>query len=206
MSNFPTESSEEPSSLGSLHDQATSSLGSLKQHARGKNLRAARIALVLACIIMSLQATVNYTTGDRQIEEFVTKVRQEVKKKGIFATVNEKKVQELKDMLRRVINIFSFGMFGFAAIFLMMALLVYRFPLFCTVGGLVLYIGYHLIIGYLISRENDSFDVMTVMLAWWPIKIIIILGLIKGIQTAVAYQRERAELAAENDLQAQPGV
>lgn len=205
MSNFPTEPTEQ-SSLGSLHDQAASSLGSLKQHARGRNLRSARIALVLACILMSFQATIELVTIDQQIEQLEQKVKDEVKKQGMFARVNQEKLKELKDLVRRIIHIFAYGIYGFAFIFLVMALLVYRFPLFCTVGGLVLYIGYHLIIGYLISRESNTFDVMKVMLSWWPIKIIIILGLLKGIQTAVAYQRERAEITVENDLQAQPGV
>lgn len=205
MSNIPSDPSE-PGSLGSLHEQATPSLGSLKQHARVTNLRSARIALVLASLLMAFQATLELVTIDTQIEQLETKVKEEVRKQGRFMVVNQQKLQEVKDLVRRIIHIFAYGIYGFAVIFLLMALLVYRFPLFCTVGGLVLYIGYHLIIGYLISRESDTFDVMKVMLSWWPLKIIIILGLLKGIQTAVAYQRERAELNTENDLQSQPGV
>lgn len=155
---------------------------------------------------MSLQATLELVTIDKQIEQLEQKVKDEVRKQGVFAVVNQEKLAELKDLVRRIIHIFAYGIYGFAFLFLVMALLVYRFPLFCTVAGLVLYLGYHLIIGYLISRESSTFDVMRVMLSWWPIKIIIILGLLKGIQTAIAYQRERAEVAAENDLQAQPGV
>lgn len=191
------------SSFPELADYA---LGSLKKVGRGRSLNAARVALLLACILMALQATIVYATMEDNIKASEKRLRDEVRSKGIFARVNEEKLQELKALLHRVFEIFAFGMYGFAAAFLLLALLVHRFPLFCSVGGMILYVGFHLIMAYLISRQGSAINVMEFLLMWWVFKIIIILGLIKGIHTAVMYQRERSELAGQAGLQGQPGV
>src|SRR5258708_6571080 len=134
------------SSLSSdFPELAAYSLGSLKKYARGKNLRFARVALILACILMSLQAALVYMYMDENISKFESRAREEVRKKGFFMRVNEQKLSELKAAQKKVYEIFSLGMFVFAAAFLLLGLLVHRFPLFCSVGGLILYLGFHLI-------------------------------------------------------------
>ncbi|MFT3882665.1 MAG: hypothetical protein QM703_23810 [Gemmatales bacterium] len=191
MSNFPPDSSE-PSSLGSLHEQAVPSLGSLKEKARGSNLRGARLALGLATVLVFIQAAVEYYTAEAQLDAVFDR---EIKKMGPGVIVNQTKLKEAKAKAMRVVELICLGVAGLGVVFLLLTLLVYRFPLFCTVGGLILYIGFSLTLAYFLVQGNEGLDILSALWKGILWKIIITIGLLKGIQAALAYQRERAELA-----------
>lgn len=199
MSSFPPDTPES-SGLGSLQNQAGSSLGSLKQQARGKNLRAARIALGLASFLMFAQAALEYFTIDSQLDAAFEK---EIKKMGPGFVVDRTKLKQIKEAAAKVANLFCLGVAVLGVVFLVLTVLVYRFPLFCTVGGLILYIGFTLIMAYLIVRGHEGADIFAELWKGALWKVVITIGLLKGIQAALAYQREQA---ATNDEQALPGV
>lgn len=163
-----------------------SSLGSLREGARSKNLKSARIALFVAFGVCLVQAMLEYATMDRQAEDLI---RKEISSQGPGFVVDQEARQEMKDAIMRIGTIMCAGILGMALIFLVLAFLVYKFPLFCTVGGLILYLGYALTMAYLISADGEVsiFKALWAGILW---KIIIIVGLVKGIQSAVAYQNE----------------
>jgi hypothetical protein len=111
-------------------------------------------------------------------------------------TVEREEIPEIKAAMMRMLTLLCGGLVGIGIIFLLFAILVRTFPLFCTVGGLILYIGYNLIMAYLISLENGGNAALFLLSGWWW-KLIIFIGLFKGIKSAVAYQRERAAMQEE---------
>lgn len=173
------------SGLGSL----TGTLGSLKDQARSKNLRSARISLVIAGIITLILGAANYFVGEKQFDDMIQK---ELRAR----TIDQEQVPEIKAAMMRMLTLLCGGLVGVGVIFLLFAILVRTFPLFCTVGGLILYIGYNLIMAYLISMEDGGNAALFLVSGWWW-KLIIFIGLFKGIKSAVAYQRERAAIQEE---------
>jgi hypothetical protein len=200
MSNIPDYSSE-PGGLGSLHDQASPSLGSLKQHAQSKNLRSARVALIVACIVMAIMAVANYLTAEKQIDD---EIKKELKHLGAGA-MEQKEVKLAKEGMMRVLGLLCLGIGFISLVFLILAILVYRYPLFCTVGGLIFFIGFNLIMAFLIAL-NDAGGAVAFLVSGFIWKIIILAGLFKGIQSAVAFQRERRETQNFHDSQLQTDV
>lgn len=173
------------SGLGSL----TGTLGSLKDQARSKNLRSARISLVIAGIVTIILGMANYFVGEKQFSDLIQKELRN-------GTLDASEVPEVKAALMRMLVLLCGGLVGVGVIFLVFAIMVRTYPLFCTVGGLILYIGYNLIMAFLISLENGGDAVLFLLSGWWW-KLIIFIGLFKGIKSAMAYQRERAALQEE---------
>lgn len=200
MSNY-SEYPTEPDGLGSLQNQASPSLGSLKKHAHSKNLRSARIALVVACIVMGLMAFFNYVTAERQIDD---QIKKELRQMG--GGVGQHEIQQAKEGMMRVMVLLCLGIGFISLVFLILAILVYRYPLFCTVGGLIFFIGFNLIMAFLIAMGGEGGDAVAFLASGFIWKIIILVGLGKGIQSAVAFQRERAESQNFHDSQLQTDV
>lgn len=112
---------------------------------------------------------------------------------GPGVVVDQKKVDELKSVAR-----VSHGLFiAVGALFVFLGLLVKKFPVPVTILGLVLYIGSFVIdfaIGYTYVGEEAFKSIGSGI---W-LKIVIIIGLVKSIQAAIAYEKERR---AERDLE-----
>jgi len=183
-------------------DNDFGSLGSLKKQARGKNLTRARVALVLAGILIAILGIFNYLSAERQIDDIIKK---ELVKGGVHHVPDTPEIREFKESSLRVLKLFCYGMVGIAVILLVFAILVYKFPLFCTVGGLILYIGFHLTVAFLLAQdEGASALAFLVSGFWW--KIIIIGGLISGIRSAIAYSRELTEQRSSDVLAPQAEI
>jgi hypothetical protein len=67
-------------------------------------------------------------------------------------------------------------------VFIVCAIVVYKYPVASTVTSLVLYLGAAAVYGVL--------DPTTLARGWW-IKILIVVGLFKAVQAALAYESER---------------
>jgi len=178
-----------PEKQGALGSFQQSSLGSLSQSVRSKNLKSARVALVIAFIVLLVQAGLEYATLGIQADEIVRKELAPLPPGAVAA----KDIQERKDAIIRAASLICIGIVGMALIFLVLAILVKRYPLFCTVGGLILYIGYCLIIAFLIvmGGEGEGESIFKALYAGILWKVIIIVGLVKGIRSAVAYHHEQ---------------
>ena len=75
-----------------------------------------------------------------------------------------------------------FVLIALGVIFIVMGLLVKQYPVPLTIAGLALYVGSALVFAAL--------DPMT-LLQGIIIKIFIVIGLVKAVQAALAYERER---------------
>ncbi len=78
------------------------------------------------------------------------------------------------------------GAAAIGVVFIVLGALVYKFPVPCTVAGLVLYI-----LSALVFAVLDPTSIVRGVI----IKVIIVVGLFKSMQSAFAYQ---AELKAQN--------
>ncbi len=137
-------------------------LGSLAQGARIKHLNSARNYLLLVFVLQMVG--------------------------GLFLVYAFSQVNIPKEALPQVY--LAYGVvFGAGLAFLVLALLVYRFPLPATIIGLVLFITLHAI---------DAIADPTSLARGWLIKILVIAALVKAIQAAVAYENERKATMASN--------
>jgi len=175
---------------GGLGSFQQSTLGSLSHSVRSKNLKSARVALVIAFIILLLQGGIAYGTLGWQADEYIKEELAHLPPGAVAA----KDIQAMKEAFIRVATLICLGIIGMAVIFLILAIFVKRFPLFCTVGGMILYIGYCLIRGYFIIIGNEQGGIFMAIFEGWLWKLIIIIGLVKGIRSAVAYHHEQEAL------------
>jgi hypothetical protein len=160
-------------------------LGSLAQKARGKQLKQAR-GILIAIGALTLIANGIFVVLAR------TSVEQEYQKQlgaagGMArAGVNQAQLQSAIDadvFLTRVIG----GVFAFMGlVFIVFGVVIHRIPVVATVTCLVLYI-----LGALITALLNPASLAVGLI----IKIIIVVGLVKAVQSAVVYERERREEA-----------
>jgi len=162
-------------------NEASGSLGSLPHSARTNSLRSARITMsiigALTVIMHLVFATFAQEWADFQFNNEIQK-QQEL---GIEVNLDE--AAEFKASSVRTLQTLSYICAGLGLIYFVLGALVYHFPVPCTVLALTLYV-----VGQAIEASADP----TILARGLFIKIIAIVALIKGIQAAVAYQREKA--------------
>jgi predicted Zn finger-like uncharacterized protein len=148
-------------------------LGSLAQAARGQQLRVARIILALLGVLMIGVAIYTYAAAENLIRDAVRQ------KFGPGAIPHPDDIK-----LVRTLSIVDMGLGG---VYIVLAMIVYMYPVAVTVTGLVLYVTTQLIFA-------AAFGI-TALLQGLIFKILIVVGMAKAIQAAIAYEKERrAEL------------
>lgn len=156
-------------------------LGSLAQSARSKNLSTARWVLIIVGVLtcgVNLLMLVNVANeADRAIEA-------ERVKAGPGAFIDPVKGKEVKETIIRFGQLLYGGSIVLGLVFIGLGLAVYQIPVAATVLGLILYIG-----GNLAFAALDPSNLARGLI----VKIIIIVALVKAVQAAVAYERERRE-------------
>jgi hypothetical protein len=181
----PTSESDpqESPSLGSLSQQV-STLGSLAQSAQQKQLNTARWILIGVGILTVLVNLAFFALIESQVDDLI---KQQVN------SLHQQGLQEdpvlLAKYRTRVIQIAQLLQGGAAAIgvvFIILGLMVKKYPVPSTIIGLVLYIGGNALFGYMDPET---------LAKGWLIKIIVVVVLIKSIKAAIAYKR--AQTAAE---------
>ena len=90
--------------------------------------------------------------------------------------------QQAKQEGLKFVRIIYGGLIALGAAYIVMGLLVKRFPVPLTVAALVLYVGSALFFAWL--------EPMT-LAQGVIIKIFIVIGLVKAVQAAIAYEREK---------------
>ncbi len=136
-------------------ESLTPKLGRLAQNARQKHLKSARNLLFLVAALQVLG--------------------------GIFLIFVLNNMRIPAEAMPMVYLSFAI-VFGAAIAFLVLGILVPRFPIPATVIALILFITLHAI---------DALADPTALLRGWILKIIVIVVLVKAIQAAVAYEKER---------------
>jgi hypothetical protein len=149
-------------------------LGSLAQSARLKQIRQAQILLVIIGILTLAVNGFMFANTENEID-------QELKKAGINRAMFPR--DKLDEVRRFCYTVYGAGI-GIGAFFLLMGAIVKTAPVPVTIVSLVVYVLANIAFIFL-NPENLAQGVV--------IKIVIIIGLIKAIQAAVAYEREKAE-------------
>jgi hypothetical protein len=99
------------------------------------------------------------------------------------------------------------GGFAFVGlIFLVLAALIYKAPVVCTTMGLVLYLVGWAVPVALSAIGGDMEEAGRSLASGILIKIIIIVALVRAIQSAVAYQNEQKAAAATKEEDSDPDL
>jgi hypothetical protein len=150
-------------------------LGSLAQSARGKHLRQARNTLLTVGILMGLLQTGMFIVDNNQ-------TTQEIRK-----TTNDPVQRKNAEMAATVFLVFFHGAaIVVAAIFVVLAFFVEKFPVPTTVIALVLFLGLQVVFA-VINPLN--------LAAGWIIKIVVIVALVKAMQAGLAAKKDERRIA-----------
>jgi hypothetical protein len=167
----------------SLEGQA---LGNLAQSARTKQLKSARGILLFVGIL-----TVVVNVGlivfaesfvNAQIDREVSDLR------GQGMEIDNTALKDFREHAIRSTRLANGIAVLIGAAFITCAIYVYRYPVPATVISLVMYLGAAAVYGVLDPKTLAS---------GWIVKIIIVVGLFKAVQAALAYESERKAAAAE---------
>jgi hypothetical protein len=146
-------------------------LGSLAQKARGKQLGQARAILIVIGILTVIFNLIDLVALHSQVSQLPAQA------------------------LNTGFVVFAYGLdlslIALGILFVVFGVIIYRFPVPVTVLSLVLYILGTLVTFGLIAAVNPAG--LGAMGFGIIIRIAIIVGLVKAVQSALAYERERRE-------------
>jgi predicted PurR-regulated permease PerM len=173
----------ESGSLGNMTDD----LGSLAQSARTKQLKTARGILYFVGILTMVVNGALFIFADKfvdwQIEKELAPARAQ------HQMINQQIVQQIRDRAIRSVELGCGIAFLIGIVFIICAVMVYTYPVASTVTSLVLYLG--------AAAGYGVIDPTTLLQGWW-VKILIVVGLFKAVQAALAYESERKAAAASS--------
>lgn len=152
--------------------QDEDSMGSLAQAARGNQLKTARWIMIIIGILSVGINGFMFANSDKQIDEEV----QQLSLQGMQFDDAALDSIRLQNKL-----IFGAGVL-LGIIFIVLGIMVYTFPVPCTIAGLSLYILSAVVFGIM-----DPTTLMRGVI----IKIFIVVGLFKSVQSAFAYAAEK---------------
>ncbi len=155
-------------------------LGRLAQSARGRELKSARGILLFVGIVSALVNGFFVLSAENAVQAEIDK---ELAKLGPGFVVDQPKLQALKSQAVRTTRLINGGGVVLGFVFIGCALLVRNHPVPATVAGLALYLGGNAVFGLL---NPDSLRTGII------VKVIIVAGLFKAVQAAIAYQKELA--------------
>jgi hypothetical protein len=162
--------------------------GSLAQSARLKQLNVARgimfIVGVLTIVVNVGQFAMVDSMVDSQIDKEVAKLTQQGR------IVDPLKLTAVKESAKRATQLAAIGLICIGVVYVVFGFVIKKFPVPVTIAGLVIYIGTAVVFAVL-SPETAAQGVI--------VKIIVVVALIKAVQAAMAYQRQR-EAAAMSDF------
>ncbi|CAN5177222.1 hypothetical protein BH11PLA2_BH11PLA2_07200 [soil metagenome] len=175
-------------------DQPKDDLGSLSQKARTKSLKSAQTILIIVGILSLLVNGGLFFMTESLVDK---EIEMEKKKLGPGMVFDNVKIKEIRDSAIRTQRLLS-GAFVLASIaFIILGICVYKAPVLCTVTGLVLYIAAWLIPVVLLFLGGEEKEAMAALIPkniiGIGIKVLIIVGLFKSVQAAVAYQAAQRE-------------
>jgi hypothetical protein len=149
----------------------TEELGSLAQSARGKQLNTARWILIVVGVLTVAVNTGMVFLSEKNVQN---EVRQ-LQKQGL--QVDQAEVQKVLTFNR----IFLGSLAVLGIVFIVLGIFVYQAPVPCTVAGLSLYVIANVVAG-IINPLSIASGII--------IKVLIIAGLFKGVQSAFAYSKQ----------------
>jgi hypothetical protein len=159
---------------------STPRLGGLAQSARTKQIKGARNILIFIGALTLLLQGFLFSRTDAEVQVEIDK---QIEALPAGQVADPVKVAELKDEWVRATKAIYGGGILFGLAFIILGVLVPKHPVPCTIAGLVLYIGGYAVFGYM----NPASLTQGIL-----IKIIIVTGLFKSMQAAIAHQKEQS--------------
>lgn len=154
-------------------------LGSLAQSARGHQLKSARGILLGVGILTVIVNVVMGFASKSMIDKEINAELAQVHAQGM--EVDPAAVEEVRESSMRAMGVAVALWSLTGVVFIVLGTIVYRFPIPVTIAGLVLYIG--------CIAVSLILDPSTVGKGW-IIKALIVAGLFKAVQAAIAYEKE----------------
>ncbi|MGE3805875.1 MAG: hypothetical protein AB7K24_14465 [Gemmataceae bacterium] len=164
-------------------------LGSLAQQARGKKLDSARAILYVVgalFVILNLALLLNARNEMKQV------IQKEVQKLGPGMIVDQAKAAEVENTGVRILRIIYGSFVALGVVFIIFGAMVKSYPVPITITALVLFLGYQALIVFF-DPSNLAKGII--------LKVIVIVGLVKAIQAAIAYQKEEEMLIRRAESQ-----
>jgi len=155
-----------------------SRLQSLASSARAANVKQGRTALIIAGVVITIEALVGFFVVESEIDKAINKEVQQVRAQGMM--VDNARVQQVRDAAVRAGRLIMFGIGALAVVFFVLAAIVQKFPLGAALIGLILYIGFYAVVAAM------SDNPIQVIVGGWLWKAIVIIGLVKAIQAGAA--------------------
>lgn len=157
-------------------------LGSLAQSARKGHLKTAR-GIMFFVGVLTLLINGGLLLGAESMVE--SEINQEVRKlQAQGMEFDPAELAKLKESAVRETQLVSGAAAGIGVIFCVLGALVYKIPVPATVLALVLYVGAAAVFGML-----DPSTLAKGLI----VKIIIVVALVKAVNSAIAYEREQRE-------------
>ena len=175
-SNSPQEGYWNPEPYGQTAQP--SRLESLVTAARAERVKAGRTALIVAGVVIALEAALGFFMLKSGVDKQIELELQAVRRQGM--DVDHAKVAEFRAAGMRAGSMILGGIVVLAVVFFVLAAMVKTYPLGAALTGLILYIGF-----YAVAAAISENPIM-VLVSGWLWKIIVIGGLIKAIQAGVA--------------------
>ncbi len=151
------------SNLPPLDDDFDSGLGNLADKMRENILKQSRIALALVGVLTVAYAAYQLMKLNTELAQFDDYVLEAI----------SSEIASAKLIIHLTI--------GIGAVFLGFAVMIYRYPLTCTLGGLVIFV-LGIVAGAVIDPETLSHGLI--------MRFAIIAVLVKGVKTAIVYSKE----------------
>jgi hypothetical protein len=178
---------EQTSGLGDL-GAPKSSLGNLAQSARKKHINEARGGLIVVGLII----VIFYGIGLASLRTTIHSNLQTAVAKQPGMDIDQAKLQEIEDGLVRSGTVESVLFIGAGAAIFVLGLLTTKYPVPCTLLGLVVYVA--ITAYYLINLfSSGEADTVGLQIRGMVYRVIMIVALVKAVQSAIAYQREENE-------------
>ncbi len=156
-------------------------LGSLAQSGRKVELKKARTTLYVIGVLTLVVNIGVAMLADSLVTSNLNKERDQLRQQGM--EVDQAAFDQAKEQAVTATQLAAFGFAGLGVAFLVIGACLQMAPLPLAILALILYLG-----GVAISAMADP----TTLAQGIIVKIIIIVALVKAVQTASAYQREAA--------------
>jgi hypothetical protein len=165
-----------------LPNDLVGSLGSLTQQAHLKSFRVARGIFLAVGILTIIVNLIGLGTAEAVVDQEINKQVETMQARG--QRVNYRQMFESRLTLVRTAKVLSVALIAAGVLYLVFAATVHIYPVPITISGLVIYVGAAAVFALL-----DP----TTIIRGIIFKIIITVALVKCVQSAIAYERERKE-------------
>jgi hypothetical protein len=156
-------------------------LGSLAQSARGTSLNRARGILIAIGVLQLLAGIFMFFNVKNEARQAIEAERQKLQPGMV---IDPEAAKEAEETIIRVGQVVYGGTIVLGFVFIVLGVVVYKAPVACTVTGLILYVAANAIFAV--------FDPVS-LLRGIIVKVIIVVGMVKSIQAAMAYEHEARE-------------